>query len=247
MKASEKTKPSQALPGVVAILSESWEVLKKDPYVFFGYSAWLLIPIALNLLFSLALPESLDALSDAAFSLIAYTILGLWAVVCITLQTKKIITHEKTDSTQISQRGWQLIIPFLLAVILVSLLKIVGLALAIIPGILFWIWYAFAPIIVVLEGGGFIQAFKQSKQMVKGRFGALLWRQAAGNLVIALAYLAIYFILVSAYLGNSGMDVMTYLEAPVSLTEEIINAVLEVIFLPIFTIYGTILYLEAKK
>lgn len=247
MKASEKTKPSHLLPGVGAILSETWEVLKKDPYVFFGYSAWLLVPIALNLLFSLALPESLDALSDAAFSLLAYTILGLWAVVCITLQTKKIIAHEKAESAQISQRGWQLIIPFLLAVILLSLLKIVGLALAIIPGILFWIWYAFAPIIVVLEGGGFVQAFQQSKQLVKGRFGAMLWRQAAGNILIALVYLGFYFVMISAYLGNSGLDVMTYLEAPVSLTEEIINAGLEVIFLPIFTIYGTILYLEAKK
>lgn len=246
MKASEK-KLEYTLPGVGSLLRESYEILKKDPYVFFGYSAWLLVPIALNLLFSLALPESLDALADAAFSLLAYTILGLWAVVCITLQTKKIIAREKTDSVQVSQRGWQLLIPFLLAVILLSVLKIVGLALAIIPGILFWIWYAFAPTIIVLEGGGFVQAFQQSKQLVKGRFSAFLWRQAAGNLVIALAYLAIYFVLISAYLGNSGLDVMTYLEAPVSLTEEIINAALEVLFLPIFTIYGTILYLEAKK
>lgn len=246
MKASEKINEVSALPGVSSLLAHSWQIFKKEPYLFLGFSGWLFVPIVLNLLANIVLPAQFDALADTAFSVVAYGILSVWVVVAVTITTRQIITNKTNDSIAISQLAWQLLLPFLLASILTSFLNLVGFTLLVIPGVLFYVWYAFAPITILIEGGGFIEAFHKSKALSKGRFGSILWRLIGGNLAIGLAYLLLFLLLTSLYLTSSNLGLEAYLNSPVTLVDQIITAAVDVAVLPMFVIYSTILYLAAK-
>lgn len=247
MRASEKINEFPKLPGVSSLLAQSWQIYKKEPYLFLGFSAWLFVPIILNLLIGLILPAQFDALTDTIFSIIAYGILSIWIAVAITISTRQIITNKQNDSILISKLSWQLLIPYLLATILTSFLNLVGFSLLIIPGILFYVWYAFAPIIVLIEGGGFIDAFHKSKSLVKGRFGTILWRLFGGNLTIGSAYILILMLLIGSYISSAGLGLEDYINSPVSIVDQIITAIVDVAILPMLIIYSTVLYLEAKK
>lgn len=247
MKASEKPNESLVLPGVNTLLALSWQIFKKEPYTFLGFSGWLFVPIVLNLLANIVLPTQFDALADTAFSIVAYGILSIWVVVAMTITTRQIVTQKTNDSIAISRLAWQFLIPYLLATILTSFLNLVGFALLVVPGILFYVWYAFAPTIILIEGGGFIEAFHKSKALVKGRFGAIFWRLVVGNLAIGLAYLLLFLLLTSLYLTSSDLGLEAYLNSPVSLVDQIITAAIDVAILPMFVIYSTVLYLETKK
>jgi hypothetical protein len=247
MTASEKTNKTDRLPGVGALLGQSWKIFSQDPYIFLGFSGWLLIPIVLNLLASLVLPSQFDALSDTIFSIIVYGLLSVWATVAMIITTRQILTNKKNDSVAISKLAWRLLIPYLLTSILTAGLNLIGYMLAIIPGVIFWIWYAFAPMIVLIEGSGFIEAFHQSKALVRGRFMPILWRQLGGNCVLLIVYLVMYVLLAGSYVALSGINLEAYLNAPVTIIDVIIASGLDVILLPIFIIYSTSLYLEVKK
>ncbi len=247
MTVSEKISEPKILPGVASLLAQSWKIFKQEPYTFLGFSGWLLVPVVLNLLAGLALPTQFDALSDMMFSMVAYSILSIWAIVAMIITTRQIVTGKKNDSLVISKLAWQVLIPYLLASILTSFLNLVGFMLLVVPGIIFWIWYAFAPTIILIEGGGFMAAFHQSKALVRGRFWPMLWRQFGGNAYIFLAYLFLTLCLTGLYLGLSGIGIEAYVNAPVTIVDQVISAALDVALLPLFVIYSTVLYLEAKK
>ena len=59
----------------------------------------------------------------------------------------------------------------LLGTILLSGIVIVLGFMLIIPGVLMWIWFAFIPQTVVIDGEGGVSAMKRSKYLVKGFFG----------------------------------------------------------------------------
>ncbi len=62
--------------------------------------------------------------------------------------------------------GWKLIGFFILYALAVS----IGYVLLIIPGIIFMVWFSLGAFVIVDEKKGIIDAFKRSKELVKGRF-----------------------------------------------------------------------------
>ena len=74
----------------------------------------------------------------------------------------------------------------LLGTILLSGIVIVLGFMLIIPGVLMWIWFAFIPQTVVIDGEGGVSAMKRSKYLVKGFFGKTFLLQALIFVAISL-------------------------------------------------------------
>ena len=85
---------------------------------------------------------------------------------------------------------------FLVVSLWVLLYVLGGLILLIIPGLLFAIWYAFAPVIVLDQKVDAKQAMAKSKEIVQANIGALV--------KLALVFIALS-ILVSAFVSEAGL------------------------------------------
>jgi len=84
--------------------------------------------------------------------------------------------------------------PFILTVLLVSLGAFVGFVLCFIPGIIWLIFTAYAPIIALDKGVGPGDAIKQSIDWVKDNFGKVF-------LILLVAYLVYYVGILLCYVG----------------------------------------------
>ena len=128
-----------------------------------------------------------------------------------------------------------------------------GVILLVIPGIIFSIWFAFSTHAVILDNKKGTQALSYSKQLVRGRWGAVLWRLLAP----ALAFMAVLLVL-QAFIGMiyGSVLVNTLLGQGNSMSGtiqfnliglNILAAIISLVFLPLFTAAPTILYLELKR
>ena len=88
-------------------------------------------------------------------------------------------------------------LPVLATFILVNVIELVGLALLIIPGILFSVWFAFAVIICAFERKTPIDALKASRALSANRFFGVLWRLLAPGAFFRLAALSIAYLLLA--------------------------------------------------
>ena len=77
--------------------------------------------------------------------------------------------------------------PLLGTILLSGIIIVLGFMLLVIPGVLLWIWFAFIPQTVVIDGEGGVSAMKRSKYLVKGFFGKTF-------VLLALIFVAISLI-----------------------------------------------------
>ncbi len=109
-------------------------------------------------------------------SIIVAVILFIIAVLVKIGMTKlflKVVDGQHTNWKEIFKHG-NLFIVYLCTSILFGLGLIIGTILLIIPGIYFALTYFFAPVIVIDQKIGIINAFKKSKEMTKGTKWKLL-------------------------------------------------------------------------
>lgn len=163
-------------------------------YIALTLVIWLLL--ALNSLFNMR--YLLDILGQT-FGLIAAAltqifIIGLFLLVTVAFAQvlKKLYRHEipGTVWTEI-KAAKKVFIPFLITSFLVGAIVFSGSLLLLIPGIIFAVWFYFAPYAVVIDNQKPIAALKASHNLVAGRFGQVLWNLVAPSVV----YLAVFFLL----------------------------------------------------
>ena len=84
--------------------------------------------------------------------------------------------------------------------LLSGVLFVVGFILLIVPGVLFFVWYALAPCVVVLEGSWGWSALRRSKALAQGYF----WRTLGILVALTLALFVIGFVtgFVGGYMGT---------------------------------------------
>lgn len=139
-------------------------------------------------------------------SLVCYTALAL----CIS----DACLGNRPNLLRSMARTRKLTIPLVLTSLVQCLAVFGGLILLIIPGIVFMLWFVFAPIIVVLEGRSSVAALRRSKMLVKGYFvktfvivglltAAVLAWGAIGGVIIGGLQVALQTLVRSA--GHSGM------------------------------------------
>jgi hypothetical protein len=112
--------------------------------------------------------------------------------------------------------------------LLVGLMVLFGIILLIVPGIIWAIWYTFAPVIVVAESIGGWEALKKSKSYVVGRWSAVAWRVAVLALVFGIAEAVVGWVV------GKNLSGLT-------------NAIIGFLTLPLVTVYHYILYKNLKE
>lgn len=131
-----------------------------------------------------------------------------------------------------------LIVSFLMALIVMA-----GMLLLIIPGIIFAIWYYFAPMAAMLDNEKIIPALKTSQALTKGRFGQVFWRLCA-----PLVLYVVVFIFVSWMLISPGQYFLTTTGQSSAYWVSIAAMILFYFFsMPIFSLTPIILYEEMKR
>lgn len=229
------------------LLFESWNIYAECVGLFVGYTGWALVPYAFVILLPLApLPPTLIGFGTAALT-VAQVALVLWAVNVIILLTSAFLRQKQVRVDHVGRRAWRWIPSVVFVSILSSLAILGGMFLAIIPGIVFWVWYAFSHYEVLLHKEKGRAALMASHALVRGRFWPTLWRLAGGELFILLAYL---FLTASA-VGVVGIlfhlpELSLTTTNPPVWADVLVN-ILEVILMPLVIVYVTVLYHELLR
>lgn len=127
--------------------------------------------------------------------------------------------------------------------IIVALIIFGGTLLLVIPGILFLVWYAFTPYVIILDGySGLGSTLQKSKQLVAGR-----WFDVAIRLLVP----AVLFALCSAFLKKGAVAVVLLLLPTSVLIDRsvgnLLGGLLQAFIAPLTMIAGIILYVSAKE
>jgi len=228
----------------------SWQFYIKNWRKLWIYLLLLLIPVlvitAVGIIMHFA-RTSIISLPVINFLIIASTLVAaaiftLWITIALTKTIKNIYKQEpvkewKENISLNSKYIW----PTIITSVMTTLLVVIGTILFIIPGIIFFIWYLFVFYTVVLDDKKGIDALKNSKLLVVGRWWQILWT--------ILVPTVIYGVAVSV--------IMSIVELPIILIQgEIAKAAINQVVIavinlltttPLMTIAMVALYFSAKE
>lgn len=219
---------------------------RKEFWLFTGYAAWLLVPIA-AFYFASALPPNPVTTTLLIVTVVLQLFVWLWILVCLMRATALLAVNKPVDHNLLSTQALRRIQPVLTVVFLQALIFIGGLLLLIVPSIIFWVWYSFSQIAAGLDDKRPLESLALSRSLVKGRFFQILWRLMAGPIVIALLYVSLsglILILIAQPLGVEAS--MIFSDSP-PLWVEIIQSIVDIFFIPLFLIYSVLLYQDLKS
>ena len=214
--------------GIIAILGAVLGTTGQMVY-FYGFGTTLLLYILLIILGS---------------------IVGLWISMAF---IKTIYASYENKATPDMKPNFlsikQLIIPAILVSILNALIVLGGFILLIVPGIIFAVWFAFAVYDIAIDNTKEpIQALKNSKKLVDGRWWEVFWRLAAPGLVFTIGAM----ILQKLISWPLNFAVKTAIDSSFSFffliaLGAVLNLVITLIITPLTTAAPVILYSELKK
>jgi len=203
---------------------------------FFGYTLGFFMRVTDSFFMGLGLYVIIvTVLSVVAF----WVSLGLIKVIATKYQGKETKSIGEDLKTNVS-----LILPAALVSILTGLAVFGGFLLLIVPGIIFAMWFAFSLYALLLDDKHGTEALKYSKQLVNGRWWAVLWRIIAPAFVFGVIITVAQWI-VSKLFGESIIDVFTL--TPALIAYSLISVIINMIITPLSTAAPTILYIELKK
>ncbi|MDO9464930.1 MAG: hypothetical protein Q7J67_06500 [bacterium] len=183
----QETPQTKELMGIGELLKISWSVIKNNIVILLGIAALYLV-------------GCLTAISKAfTFPVI---IIDWVTSIGLTFAINNILEGRTANIKESYKAGLEKIFPYAWVSILVFLSTFGGFLLLIIPGIIFFIWFGFAPYVCIIEEIGSTGALKRSKQLVKGNW----WYVLKALLVCAIVYgicICIPFGLLYAILGSA--------------------------------------------
>jgi hypothetical protein len=164
------------LPDIEELFRSSWDVYKKRAPVliaicfiaiFACMAAFVAFPFG-GLAISLALPDMRIALiaCGAALGSLVGIVAGCWGWGAFVYA----VSDEALGIKAALRRGWQGLWPFIWLLSLLSYIITGGYLLLFIPGILFLLWFGFAPFVLAVEGEGGMNALLRSREYVRGRW-----------------------------------------------------------------------------
>lgn len=189
---------------VSELLQTSWRLYTQNWRALKVYIALLFVPPFALLLVGLggAYLDTIWPASAAASSVIvlalfvASIVFSIWVTIALTMALSRLAKNEPLESwAAIFNAGAPRLWPLIYTSLLASLIIFGGALLFIVPGIIFAVWYSFVVYTIVLRGKQGLAALAASKQLVAGRWGAILWRLVAPNVVFVLASSAIQFLI----------------------------------------------------
>jgi hypothetical protein len=194
------------LPSPFDLLNSAWQIVRTKARVLYTLMLLLCIPALLGIIFSIV--GALARQSTPAQNMMVgpnpigsmFIILGFLVIVLIVVAFSFWVQLAMYAAViyDVDFRGAFRAIKgrlnaFVWVSILVALICALGYILLIIPGIIFSIWYSFATMVFLVENLHGMQALRQSKHYVSGRWWAVLGRIAfmfliyvVGLIVVAL-------------------------------------------------------------
>jgi len=186
------------------------------------------------------------ALPPLMFLIMALMIfINLWMSILIIEMINKLFLKQEVQLNSLFESSFKKIPSYLLVAILVALIVFGGIILFIIPGIIFSIWYSFAPYVNLLEdkNNKGRAALKSSKELVQGRWWGTFIRLVLPTLLIYCFVIVIIFCLTYAIAGgNLNFDSMQQ-----SLTFDLLYTAVILILSPLFAAFNVILYNNLKE
>lgn len=199
-----------SLPGSLDLFFRSWNIFTGNARTFLGIS---ILPIIVQIiagvvLFFVALggamlsfanpmlmASNIKRASGLVLILIVITVVGL-IVMNILSQIALIYAAISRDRRVGVGEAYSFatgkLFPYLWVVILLAIIIGGGMNFFIVPGILFAIWFAFANFVVVGEDSRGMSALLRSREYVRGKGWAVLWRFIAFIIILIIAGLIIF-------------------------------------------------------
>lgn len=244
--------PSKTLPNAGELIRESWSFFVKNWNESVKVTVWFLYVGLAN--FALLLLSSIspyfNVISIPATLLIVAV--SLWAAIRTIQVVLELEAGEKPDmSKKTVLDAWKLVLPLLWIAILEMLIVLGGLVLLIIPGIYFGVVLSFSTFTLIEEKHRGTAALNASRNLVKGRFWATLWRLLAGSLVFGLALIlgtGIIFALLVLIAGPSHFITLKgQLEPLAQGTVDLLQSIIQAATLPLFIGYQVKVYRALKR
>jgi hypothetical protein len=209
--------------GIVDLLKQSWNIYKENfsklILVILFPSLISFVIAAVGLLFltglTVSVPENISY-SDfpwGSFSLIFLTTIVPVIIVQSVGYLALIFAIKDRDKnlglTQIYSTAFSKIIPYWWTSLIVAIIVSLGSLALIIPGLIFLVWYGFAPLISIIEDKRGWEALKTSKHYVSGRALKIAIR------MVLLLIIAIVISFVSEEIaGGLGSQIASFVAAP---------------------------------
>lgn len=231
---------------VLLLLQHTWRLYTRNLSIFLGYMAWILVAYACTISLDWLPPSTLTQIVQGVFEFLQL-ILVIWASAVTMLVTSAIVHEENVDLTRVGSIAWKKVPHLAWVGILGALIVIGGLILVVIPGLVFMIWYTFGQAEVVLQDTRGWDALQASRRMVEGRFWATALRVVAGPLFLFLGYAFAAGLLIALFAFISGTPETAFVVSESPIWQDVVSTVVETLSLPLFVIYSTLLYLEARQ
>lgn len=184
-------------------------------------------------------------------ALIASLVLTIAGVI-IALHTGNAFVHallKKADGQNVTTLdnaiGWKYFWPSIWVGILQSLAVLGGLILLIIPGIWLAGRLAFANTVLIDEDVRGTASLKRSSELVKGRWWAIFWRGLASAVVFGIL-MALITLILGAIVGLLVGGISAGSTASADAFGQLLGAVVQSLFVPLFTIFSVRLYKNLK-
>lgn len=231
------------LPGSFTILSQAWALFRKRVGALSGVLvATILVPAFLFGAGFLILMLGGSFLSAKA-GLMAFVLMALLGIVFFSLliflvswgQAAMVVairdSQEQIGVKESFRRSWVKLRSFIWLTILLFVVYYLGIAMLLIPALLFMVWFGFSSLIMINEGFKGTSALMKSRAYVKGYFWGVIWR-------IIFIYL-LFFVLVLFINTLVAILGLTVIMTPISLIISFLS--------PVISVYMFYLYSYLKR
>jgi hypothetical protein len=236
----------------IEIIKNSWKIYQKNFRALVPYMLILIIPnfvLGATGIMSLFLDQftkagiwiMLNNLTVVAI-VIASALFSLWANIALVKTIKEIILgKEVIKLKQGLNISSHLIWPAIVTSLLVILIILGGTILLIIPGIIFSLWYTFAYYVIILEEKTGMNALRESKKMVYGRWWEIFFR---------LFLPGIFFGLILMIINSIATNLTQYIfhgTYSALISKGLLLAAINSIAIPLSALTTILLYLSARE
>ena len=237
----------EQLPSVASIIIEAIKLVGKHAGEYYGFAGWLLVPLLLSI-GAYATGGSVGSLllniaSAGNFMLI------MWCLAASILLTAAYTLHpdRTVDPRHLSMIAWERTFGLVITLFAGAILQLAGLFLLIIPGLIIGTYLTFASQEAVLHNHTFLRGLAASRELVRGRLGAILFRTLGLAAVAIIVSVAAGTIIVSVASAFDVLDPASLMTTLPPLWLQTLLSLIEIAIFPVLTAAHSLLYLAAKS
>lgn len=170
-------------PGALTLLKEALVLYKRKFLTILGIILPLLVVTILGDRF---IAEKFITGYSTIYYVITFTLsylVTLWSTAALLCAIKN--ETGNISAIEAYRQSAKKLLSYILLVILLSFIVFGGFLLAVIPGVVFFIWFSLASVILIIEDEGIIASLLKSKEYVRHRWLSIAWRHIFVIVVVA--------------------------------------------------------------